>query len=230
MYDTTSWLAARRRAEEALDGAVFKPVGTATHYHTNWVYPYWSPSLVKVAQVDTHLFFRWPGTWGDSAALAAHYHGNEPAIRALVMRPAHGAALADLVATPTAKDSGEQFASGSASPDLVVRNADGGGFIRVNKAWSPADAVAIARTVCGNRIGCKVMGWSNVEDIPAGYPVTLQARAALLFSYVRDERNIEIAFYDCKFFSGVKVDECMPKAWLPSVKLRKLAPSQASAG
>ncbi|SFP60654.1 Cell Wall Hydrolase [Sphingomonas rubra] len=51
------WAAARRRARRALDGAVFAEVGGATHYHTDWMVPYWRDSLTKVAQVGTHLFY-----------------------------------------------------------------------------------------------------------------------------------------------------------------------------
>ena len=54
----TGWDAARKAARRALDGYVFPPVGTATHYHTDWVVPYWSGSLDKVAKVNTHIFYR----------------------------------------------------------------------------------------------------------------------------------------------------------------------------
>jgi hypothetical protein len=62
------WARARRVAEEALAGKVYAPVGWATHYHTNWVVPYWSSSLLKVANVGTHIFYRWEGGWGKPAA------------------------------------------------------------------------------------------------------------------------------------------------------------------
>jgi spore germination cell wall hydrolase CwlJ-like protein len=51
------WGAARRNARQALAGRVFADVGRATHYHTDWMVPYWRDSLVKVARVDTHLFY-----------------------------------------------------------------------------------------------------------------------------------------------------------------------------
>ena len=51
------WGAARRSARQALAGRVFADVGRATHYHTDWMVPYWRDSLVKVARVDTHLFY-----------------------------------------------------------------------------------------------------------------------------------------------------------------------------
>ena len=61
----------RARAQVAdcgADGAVDKPVGYATHYHTDWVVPYWQSSLDKIAAVHTHLFFRWTGWWGTPPA------------------------------------------------------------------------------------------------------------------------------------------------------------------
>jgi len=33
--------------------------GKATHYHAEYVSPYWAPSLEEVAQVGKHVFYRW---------------------------------------------------------------------------------------------------------------------------------------------------------------------------
>lgn len=79
------WARARRVASEALAGKVYKPVGWATHYHTNWVVPYWSNSLTKVANVGTHIFYRWEGGWGRPGAFRGRHAGLEPQIAA--MRP-----------------------------------------------------------------------------------------------------------------------------------------------
>ena len=51
------WAGARRAARRGLNGEVFGDVGRATHYHTDWMVPYWRDSLVKVAQVGPHLFY-----------------------------------------------------------------------------------------------------------------------------------------------------------------------------
>lgn len=56
--ERSGWAAVRRRAARALAGAVFAPVGTATHYHADWTVPYWIGSLDKVAAVGGHLFYR----------------------------------------------------------------------------------------------------------------------------------------------------------------------------
>ncbi|WP_349293257.1 cell wall hydrolase [Sphingomonas lycopersici] len=52
------WAAARHAAQRALSGYVFRPVGTATHYHTDWIVPYWIGSLDKIAKVKSHIFYR----------------------------------------------------------------------------------------------------------------------------------------------------------------------------
>ena len=52
------WVDARKAAKRALEGYVFADVGTATHYHTDWVVPYWRGALAKIAQVETHIFYR----------------------------------------------------------------------------------------------------------------------------------------------------------------------------
>lgn len=52
------WDSAKQTAKRMLEGEVFADIGTATHYHTDWIVPYWSRSLDKVAQVSTHIFYR----------------------------------------------------------------------------------------------------------------------------------------------------------------------------
>jgi hypothetical protein len=51
------WGAARAAARRALSGRVFAGVGGATHYHADWMVPYWRDSLTKVAKVGPHLFY-----------------------------------------------------------------------------------------------------------------------------------------------------------------------------
>jgi spore germination cell wall hydrolase CwlJ-like protein len=73
------WTRARRLASEALAGAVFAPVGHATHYHTQQVVPFWAHKLAKTAVIGFHNFYRMPGDWGGPAAFARRYAGREPA-------------------------------------------------------------------------------------------------------------------------------------------------------
>jgi spore germination cell wall hydrolase CwlJ-like protein len=71
------WAKAREIAAQALAGAVFKPVGYATHYHADYVVPYWATGLAKNAIVGAHIFYRWPGWWGQPAAFASRHSGKE---------------------------------------------------------------------------------------------------------------------------------------------------------
>ena len=54
----SGWAEARQRATKALAGAVFRPIGAATHYHADWIVPYWMSALDKLAQVHSHIFYR----------------------------------------------------------------------------------------------------------------------------------------------------------------------------
>ena len=71
------WKQAQKVAKAALSGFVDKQVGTATHYHADYVAPYWAPTLLKIAQVGTHIFYRWTGPAGEPTAFNARYQGGE---------------------------------------------------------------------------------------------------------------------------------------------------------
>ena len=73
----TLWRQARDVAEKALAGYVDKAVGSATHYHAQYVSPYWAPTLVKMTQVGQHIFYRWTGPWGEPPAFTGRYAGGE---------------------------------------------------------------------------------------------------------------------------------------------------------
>jgi spore germination cell wall hydrolase CwlJ-like protein len=71
------WDRARLIAHQALQGYVHAPVGNATHYHADYVMPYWAPTLVKNAVIGTHIFYRWPGGWGRPDAFAQKWSKKE---------------------------------------------------------------------------------------------------------------------------------------------------------
>lgn len=73
------WDRAGRVARQALAGAVYAPVGLATHYHTVAIHPYWADSLYKVTTIGAHIFYRWRGAAGQKAAFRVSYRGGEPA-------------------------------------------------------------------------------------------------------------------------------------------------------
>lgn len=76
--DADGWRRATEVAQAALNGYVYGPVGWATHYHADYVVPYWASSMAKNAVVGAHLFYRWAGAWGQPAVFSKTYLGHEP--------------------------------------------------------------------------------------------------------------------------------------------------------
>ena len=76
------WAQSRKVAEEALKGRVFDRIGHATHYHADYVLPYWADSLDKSVQIGRHIFYRLRYSLGDARAFSQHYGGIEPPFRA----------------------------------------------------------------------------------------------------------------------------------------------------
>ncbi|MEP2549915.1 MAG: cell wall hydrolase [Marinomonas sp.] len=74
---SSSWARAQRVASRSLSGEVFKQVGLATHYHTNWVNPYWAPSLNFIGSIGAHRFYKMRGRNGTQAAFKGRYAGIE---------------------------------------------------------------------------------------------------------------------------------------------------------
>jgi spore germination cell wall hydrolase CwlJ-like protein len=75
------WQRSRQIASEALAGRIFAPVGYATHYHADYVVPYWAASLDKIAVVGRHIFYNFRGASGSRNAFRQSYAGFEPAVQ-----------------------------------------------------------------------------------------------------------------------------------------------------
>jgi spore germination cell wall hydrolase CwlJ-like protein len=92
--DPAGWARAKAIADAALKGAVYSPVGWATHYHADYVVPVWAATLDKNAIVGAHLFYHWAGGWGRPRAFEQRYRGQEASAEGL-----RSAALAAEAAT-----------------------------------------------------------------------------------------------------------------------------------
>ena len=99
------WDRARGVAQKALSGFVLKSVGTATHYHADYVAPYWSPTLYKIHTIGRHIFYRWTGPWGLPPAFTGRYAGGENSLSLAVLEGldsrTQGAQLVGETMTPT---------------------------------------------------------------------------------------------------------------------------------
>ena len=221
-YSDAAWRAARDRAEQMLGGATHAPVGNATHFHADYVYPWWSDQLDKVAQVGPHIFFRWRGFWGSRSALSARYAGGEPdplRLRetALVTAAANplpgllesGEAVRSITRDSVARAAGEPPRA-AASPEQPGAGA-GVHFVLVAPSDSPAALVERARSLCVGGGYCRVQGWSEAEQIPTQLPLSEAARRSLRFSFVASNANGgEAVFFDCRLFPSPPSGTCLP--------------------
>jgi len=206
-WSEDSWARARATATAALNGAVFKPVGYSTHYHTDWVVPYWQSSLDKVAAVHTHLFFRWTGWWGTPPAFSHHVSADEPVIPAMAMwSDAHksGEALAAVSADVAA-------AAAAAAPVSPSLPNDTNSFLLTLDPAMPPDAYALLATrTCGERVYCKVMGWTSKAKTPGALPLQASQIASMSFSYLRDKAHgYDKALWNCAEFRRADFSQCM---------------------
>ena len=139
-----AWRQARAIAQAALGGYVERSVGEATHYHADYVAPRWAPLLAKVRQIGAHIFYRWPGAWGQPQAFAGRYIGepNDPAS----LRPAKPSVVETRVAN-SALQSG---------PPVPRAPNDVAGLLDTSKGWTlnipdPKDTRAASAAVLASQ-------------------------------------------------------------------------------
>jgi spore germination cell wall hydrolase CwlJ-like protein len=54
-----AWKRALSLAEEVLDGEnLVQQIRTATHYHADYVKPYWAPKMKRLSKIGRHIFYR----------------------------------------------------------------------------------------------------------------------------------------------------------------------------
>ncbi|RVU07940.1 cell wall hydrolase [Novosphingobium umbonatum] len=72
------WRRAELVAQAALKGAIYAPVGLATHYHTFAVHPVWADSLNFLDQIGAHRFYALAGPAGAAGTFRFVHSRPEP--------------------------------------------------------------------------------------------------------------------------------------------------------
>ncbi|EGD59046.1 cell wall hydrolase, SleB [Novosphingobium nitrogenifigens DSM 19370] len=218
-----AWARARAIALAALGGAVDREVGLATHYHADYVVPRWRDSMVKMAQVGAHLFYRWPGYWGAAPAFGATEQGDgEPRIVDLArLSVAHVDPLPEDTApslpgqsepvpaipvnaapsppTVAARQALSEAVHAPRAPSVPSHN----GTDRIDMlldpgAYSGSYAVR-AYALCKDKPRCAVYGRTGT-DSPLG------------FLFLRDTRKgIETALWNCEQTPRTEHAQCLPQ-------------------
>ena len=125
-----SWQQAEQIARAALAGYVERSVGAATYYHPDYVAPSWAPMLTKISKLGAHIFYRWPGAWGQPAAFTGRYIG-EPRDPLSLRPPINLAKL-------TMENGETIMVSGPITDGTQLQRApnDVGGLLDTSKCWT----------------------------------------------------------------------------------------------
>lgn len=127
------WRESERVAREALAGASVPEVGSATHYHADYVLPRWAFTLGKIEKIGTHIFYRFPGRAGSAAAFSNRWNGSER-IPALDFERLRQAMLGEMEGAV----SNQAYVPGlTVVPDVKDRHAatDVGGRLDTTTSW-----------------------------------------------------------------------------------------------
>ncbi len=171
------WQRARKVAWEMMSGRIYTPVGNATHYHADYVVPYWASSLVKTSVEGVHIFYRWAGGWGRPAAFNDRWsglEGNPAALRLAALSAPRRAAPATTADATVAKleDAGAEV--------LTVP----GGRVRVLFTPEAREAVEkvkvvpyVERTAASDNLRFALEGGNKGSEQPAFGPATKDTAA-----------------------------------------------------
>lgn len=216
-----SWDRARKIADAALTGTVDKSVGTATHYHTDWVVPYWRSSLQKIAIVHTQIFYRWPGVWGSRGVLTGRLaQGEQPGpivARWASLKPddlppgVFGAPLKQEGPVPAGLQV-EGVPPASLNGAIIrLKDEDAGQFVlQLSPNAAPTSFPITAFNLCGDKLECMVFGWTSAADVPRSLPVLPWMMKDLAFAY-RKSKTLGIAqsYWDCSRFPRPLPSQCL---------------------
>lgn len=210
-------------AATMLRRGVDQRVGLSTHYHTDWVVPYWSSSLDKLAKIKTHIFFVWKGYWGQRRAFSGAPSAIEPSIGQLAsFSSAHDYTEDDVNADPEialgtdeALGSGDlptmlsepQAVTGPSKPTIFVRQ------IELAENAPPGRWALDALKQCGTRSECRILGWTNRALIPP----TMERDALLAsppdFIFVQELKNrVQTPHWNCTKWPRIASSKCLGSA------------------
>jgi spore germination cell wall hydrolase CwlJ-like protein len=230
-----AWGRAQAMAAALLGGTVFAPVGWSTHYHTDWVVPNWNRSVVKAAQIRTHLFYRWPGGSGRPGAFRQPHAGTEPEIA--LMRPlslAHrGLTLPeDALSGPENEITTVPAPSAAAAPppagtptelrgaSLAAVNPASGVFVVTIAPDTFAGSLALtALDLCRARTGaCTVVGFKGAArrvDGGAFGRVRWEGGSPDFYYFSDRSRARELVYWNCATFERRNKAQCLPPGFQP---------------
>jgi spore germination cell wall hydrolase CwlJ-like protein len=217
-----AWVRARQVAERALSGTVVKAVGTATHYHADYVVPYWGSSLTKIAVVAPHIFYRWPGRWGLSASFVSAHAGEsiDPRVAAFagITADAGGFVPLDPDGKPIPLAPLETLSIAGVPERALkgnivrLKDEEGGQYIlQLDPSAFPGSYAVVGFTICNGKPNCIVMGWTGADQVPRAFPILPNALRSLAFLYRRSSiLDAAMPLWDCRRYERPVASQCLP--------------------
>jgi spore germination cell wall hydrolase CwlJ-like protein len=222
-----AWERAKAIADTALRGIVYKPVGTATHYHTDWVVPYWRDSLDKIAVVHTQIFYRWKGGWGLPRTFTGHLQPLEILDARLVglagpeqlaLRGGTSDQTTSVGSAPAPAELASLAIEGVSDADLkgnVVRLMDAGTahyVLQLDPTAFPGSYALVAYMICKDKPDCLVMGWRSPDMLPRALPTLTTGMRGMSFLFQKSSASkSEKPYWNCQQMARRDPAECLPE-------------------
>lgn len=207
--------AARNRslvlAKQALSGFVDGSVGDATHYHANYVTPWWSAKLERLTAIGSHIFYRWSGSnkvrQGRVKLAAEAVYGD------LVAQARKRKPVEELEGTAIASDKLAMIkldAAQARSAERPDRNSSVF-YIPVSNSVSAGQWALSAMGRCKDREDCQVVGYASSETAEQNLIRGVSEKDRPLFLFVRDSASgMDIALWDCERVNRPTTSQCLP--------------------
>ncbi|MCB2051456.1 MAG: cell wall hydrolase [Novosphingobium sp.] len=213
---------ALKLAEQAMSGFVDESVGDATHYHADYVTPWWSAKLERLSAVGPHIFYRWrasgnarPGRVGlateadydDLVAQAKRAKAVERLETAVV-----GSEKTEVAGIDDVRRNTVQLAS--RNPNVF--------YISVGNSEASGRWALTAMNRCENREDCQVIGYTNSEAVERNLSRATPEKDRPLFMFVRrGVSGMDVALWDCERVKRPQANQCLPVGEQALMKLMR---------
>lgn len=219
------WASARMLGENALNGATDTTVRQSTHFHANYVSPWWSSQLERISTVGAHIFYRWPGARG-KLSRQGQPTGDEPdiSVRPGTARPAEIAVDDTLIAENGFLNARSlPPASGAAGAVTAPPSPQSATlFMTVDEA-SPGGRWAMsALGKCSGKPSCQVVAYGQIDQTVRNRELAAALRDRPLFLFVRDNvSGMDLALWDCERAPRANASQCLPSSPLELTRLMR---------
>ena len=210
---STDWVRARTLSENALNGAVDAAVGQATHFHADYVAPWWSPKLEQISKIGSHIFYGWPGARGALSSANWLIAGEAEPVQLMA---GLGISTQDLDSNQSTQKlaldtSDDLMASIPSIANLKVAEPNRATLMQVD-ANGPSGRWALsAMEKCSGRASCQIVGYGQADQIERNRALPGSAMDRPLFMFIRDKASgMDLALWDCQRVERSNTSQCLP--------------------